>query len=357
MPARSFKVTIENTSGYTLRKIGEHIDSGDFTDGWGAPPESIAPGATIAFQGESDAALRGTQGEVVYQVLSNQENHGSFGIKWEAPYVGNSSYELEQGVGRYSIDEHGNFVPDPDPAEVVDPTDFKVELDIGSGTWDGVPNDGSGHSTLTFKVLGLLEGFQTPEPAHYDRYPNPTLGSWSSSPGLFADASVGISIAPHSGGSLATVTVKDQGSVTVAPLALTMDVDLTAAPPPHRPPPVAERDTVVASAATAASPVKPTSVSVERQLQRGHTNASGQPPQGGERQAVEVHSNAPVIAGALHRVQDSIAVGQQVVLTLLKQTNGTENSTMGRALQYQRFNALGVVIRQELCPYQPPPPR
>jgi hypothetical protein len=333
MPARSFRVDIDNTSAFSLAKTHEELTSGAYTDGWPPPPQLIRPGQSISFESESDGVLGGTEGNVIYNVLDFEgKPRGSFYIFWHAPYLGNSSYYLTQSRGLLTS-ENGNLVAVPEIPG--DPADFRISI-MGTGAWDGVPNDGDGHNRTMFEVDGLAQGYQTPPPASYGAYfGDLTLATWS---GQFStqDGSVDLDVTLGAPGTnTAAVTIQDNGTATVPALRLNQPVDLTMPALIHRPPPLMHRTSLV--------PNHPGVAPKTNQSQPTQITARSQVPSAG--------------SWVKHPVQISLSVGPEVVLTLLSKVGDPINSATRRALRYQRFNLMNIAERDVICPTKLPAPR
>jgi hypothetical protein len=87
--------------GTSLHKIGDLLCHGVWTEGF-QPPDVIKPSETVEWRSESEGWLRGTEGYVVYEFLSDDtaaKAHGFLCITWVNAFV---SYDSRGGT-RYSV--------------------------------------------------------------------------------------------------------------------------------------------------------------------------------------------------------------------------------------------------------------
>ncbi len=92
MPARVYRVHLWNGTEFKLARQDHHLCHGDWTPGgWEPPPTIQAQSATAAWQSESSALLRGTEGWVKYRLTSassGQDIGEQVYIHWQVPYIG-----------------------------------------------------------------------------------------------------------------------------------------------------------------------------------------------------------------------------------------------------------------------------
>jgi hypothetical protein len=126
MAVRSFNITFQNSSGWPLQLTTQYLDHGEWSDNLIAP-NTVAAGATITFQSESDGVMTGTQGHVVYQVMDNSD--GAFDITtwvyitWNNPYAGTTSMNAltstvpVDAAGNPAVSNSSGFSPPKSPYE------------------------------------------------------------------------------------------------------------------------------------------------------------------------------------------------------------------------------------------------
>lgn len=253
MPVRSFKILCNNKSAdLTLRKVGENVISGGWTDGWGAPPDEIKPGETIGWQGESDAVLGGTTGWLKYDAFDNGGNRkGQLFIYWDNPYYGATNARVDTVVGDVTGldgDDPSEFKSDESTTPSFSASGYVGDLDGGSndpaaenlfttvsttalGVFTGIPallgtQDIKAHAILSMTIEEAAQPGYSATSYSYSPVGNPTTKEWI---GHWQGDGVDIVIAPKSGNVL-TVSVKDSGSTPA--LSLTADDDVTK-PPVH----------------------------------------------------------------------------------------------------------------------------
>jgi len=90
MPVRSFKIVLDNNSGFALTKTFDHLCHGDFTPGL-SPPNSVEPNQRVTWASESNGIATGTEGYVKYRVegLKNTgiTNGDTVYIYWDNPFT------------------------------------------------------------------------------------------------------------------------------------------------------------------------------------------------------------------------------------------------------------------------------
>ena len=92
MATRSFRVMLTNKTGFSLVKVGDHLDHGEWTDPW-FPPDTIAAGEVRGWQSESGGDIpilgsiaTGTEGWVKYRIEGG--NGDEIFIHWNNPFIG-----------------------------------------------------------------------------------------------------------------------------------------------------------------------------------------------------------------------------------------------------------------------------
>ena len=90
MAARTVHVIFNNNTLFTLRKIEESLDHGEWTEQW-HPPQTIGPGRSAEWRSESDALITGTgtEGSIKYQI---GDSANSLYIHWDNPFIGTNKY-------------------------------------------------------------------------------------------------------------------------------------------------------------------------------------------------------------------------------------------------------------------------
>ena len=98
MAARSTRITLRNETGQVLTHVSDSLSGGEWTDPL-TPPASIAPGAVVWWQSESDGIATGTEGRAAYRIGDSGDQ---LDVHWDNPYVGTNFYE--QGIsGPYGL--------------------------------------------------------------------------------------------------------------------------------------------------------------------------------------------------------------------------------------------------------------
>jgi len=88
MPSRLFRIHLVNNTAFTLfRATDDHHLHGAWTNPW-QPPPTIDPGATGAWQAESDGLWQGTDGHLVYGIATPTPTIVRFRIDWNNPFWG-----------------------------------------------------------------------------------------------------------------------------------------------------------------------------------------------------------------------------------------------------------------------------
>jgi hypothetical protein len=90
MAARTVRVIFNNKTLFTLTKIKESLDHGEWTEPW-HPPQKIMPGGTAEWRSESNALITGTgtEGSIKYQI---GDSVNSLYIHWDNPFIGTNKY-------------------------------------------------------------------------------------------------------------------------------------------------------------------------------------------------------------------------------------------------------------------------
>ena len=109
MSARSVVINFHNSTFRTLSRGALSIDHGVFIT---RPPATIAPGARVHWQSDSNGVLTGTAGSVTYNFtgdLSGLENLPKplrLTLHWVNPFAGSNSYEHTE-PGFFRIRQRG----------------------------------------------------------------------------------------------------------------------------------------------------------------------------------------------------------------------------------------------------------
>ncbi|MEU3563012.1 aegerolysin family protein [Kitasatospora sp. NPDC006786] len=93
--ARSTSVNLTNNSGKLLTRSGASLQWGIWSDG-GMPPSMVQSGITAKWASESDGFMTGTEGDVTFDVLGEQNK---VKVHWNNPYTGSNSYSCEAPAG------------------------------------------------------------------------------------------------------------------------------------------------------------------------------------------------------------------------------------------------------------------
>ncbi|MEP7247875.1 MAG: hypothetical protein ABI885_29890 [Gammaproteobacteria bacterium] len=249
MPVRSFKVDIANQSSYlTLRKRDENACSGGWTDGWGSPPASIPPGASIGFQGESDNIFGGTEAWVKYDAIDNGGNrHGELYVYWDNPYYGATHWKAavvhgdvtaDCNAGPSEFDTNDSEIPDfggsssfsdLDGGTGIQPalngTLANALLTTSGGILTGIPallgtQHIVAHAHLSVSIQDVAKPGYSATSYTYTPLANPRVTDWI---GHWSAQNVDIQIIKKSG-DVVTITIHDNGSTP--PLSMTVDIDV-----------------------------------------------------------------------------------------------------------------------------------
>ncbi|HYE69027.1 MAG TPA: hypothetical protein VEA58_10485, partial [Anaerovoracaceae bacterium] len=92
--ARSTEVVFTNSTAFVLQYNTANLGHGIWTV---APPQMIAPGATVRWKSESNGTGTGTEGIVNYRVMdprTNTEIDGEVIIHWINPFIGGNDLKL-----------------------------------------------------------------------------------------------------------------------------------------------------------------------------------------------------------------------------------------------------------------------
>jgi len=85
-------VTIHNQTNQVLTHLSDSLSGGEWTEPL-TPPGSIAPGAVVWWQSESDGVATGTEGRAAYRIGDSGDQ---FDVHWDNPFAGTNFYE--QGI-------------------------------------------------------------------------------------------------------------------------------------------------------------------------------------------------------------------------------------------------------------------
>jgi hypothetical protein len=90
MPARSYRVTVENHSDFDIVLKEAHLCRGDWTPGGWEPPPTIASKGEGSWQSESGNPFEGTEGWVKYFIQSDAQpiSDAQIYVHWQVPYLG-----------------------------------------------------------------------------------------------------------------------------------------------------------------------------------------------------------------------------------------------------------------------------
>lgn len=111
MPSRTFRIYIANATDVPLTRVaGDAHLHGVFTPGGWAPPDTIQPRQTLAFQAESDGLAQGTDGHVVYQIDDAKTVADRVRIDWNNPFWGvtNSTGQMQVSTGFFEDRMNGS---------------------------------------------------------------------------------------------------------------------------------------------------------------------------------------------------------------------------------------------------------
>lgn len=386
MPVRSVRVHIYNESSYlTMQRTALQSCSGGWTDGWAAPPDTIAPGANSLFQAESDGVATGAIGYIKFDLLAANGKHGMVYLYWDNPYMGVTTFKLRTDQMDVPVDcgptdqNASTFGDSSNPP----PLDFGIQYAYGDQDGGNAMNDtplqtlGSalegpaaifGESNIIAHAWVDIHiqdqeprGLPSTPPAMYtfsaksNVAPNDWVGHWSGS-------GVDVQISSKSG-SMVSVQVTDS---TKPPFAVTESVNLTQLPllvaKETEGTLAGHRD--VSELKTAGQATKQSAMPIAKQLKIppaastiSKTPAAVPADQGnGTDKKLTAQSNHDPAVTSIqeHRYKDSISLGDGVSLTLMNVTaNGQPHGT---SVRYQRHSKTPPVsLDLELMRYVPPP--
>jgi hypothetical protein len=119
MPARTIRVILHNETPFSLNKIEDHLDHGEWTNPW-RPPQKIFTNTVAEWRSESGGDIpvvgsvgTGTEGNVRYNI--DDGHNSSIYIHWNNPFAGTNKYHQHTNEG-YELFHTGGS---GDDAEVI----------------------------------------------------------------------------------------------------------------------------------------------------------------------------------------------------------------------------------------------
>lgn len=94
MATRSTRILFHNQTNYSLVKIEEGLQHGEWTNPW-KPPDLISPNNNTEWRSESDGLATGTEGSVKYGINNGED--ASVYIHWDNPFSGTNKYHQFTG--------------------------------------------------------------------------------------------------------------------------------------------------------------------------------------------------------------------------------------------------------------------